>query len=65
MRLAAAIGPQKPMNRRMAMREIILATVTLIVLTVASSAVSLRTQSLARCTAYAPYAHCVGHHWQS
>jgi hypothetical protein len=42
------------------MREIILAAVTLIVLAVASSAWSLRSEGLARCSADAAYAHCAG-----
>jgi len=41
------------------MRQIILAAVTLFVLTVSSSALALRDEGFARCSAYVPYAHCV------
>jgi hypothetical protein len=41
------------------MRQIILALVTLILLTVASSALALRDEWVARCTAHVAYAHCV------
>jgi hypothetical protein len=42
------------------MRQIIVATVTLIVITLASSALSLRNEWAGRCNAYVAYAHCVG-----